>query len=745
MGKFRLKSKSSTKTSRTSEKTFTSESGEHTYPTEKLIIRVPKVELEQNKDFMHADNKGKAVPKEGSRFEANEESNKSHSLGFLTKFLKSYEENSGTTTQTPKVTIPSKQDRDSLLSDMLNSSHKLASDRTEKIDDIKPLDSNENIQKQIRANGRRGGIKVGRKPSQSEGLENPGGSSRQQSGRRRGQHKSQSNQSAEQIGRQTNKTKGLRKPVGSSRRISGRDRGQSKSNSDLPEEQIGTNQNTEPERNSVGFTRKKSGRRGGQQKLNSEELSKEVKVTPARKTHAPVFRSNKETINNIYNIIEQAEHIQSDIMKKSEETISNKSPIHGRKKEHSEIIENVNDRDQPESVKNPSLEIKPSNLFLSTFMGFQRTKRPQKAPSTENDKDKNYNQDQRNTQTDAQTKADSKYPKRHRFSPGVTKPEPTAEEERPGDDNSGNKSQSRPVNPAIQNIRGRNSLFSRKPIRPSENKQKVGYETIKSDLRDTDKSTLNNKKEIKENKKVSQSRSRFGVNARPRSIFGRPNTTKKEQTGITSTSTITPNEALLTQEGGNARSSIHKQEPDRATLFHSRTTQSKKEISEDNDEKSIGNLSPVRLGTRGRGGHRTEPSIVEVQTSSPVFLPTARPLPAQKKIEYSEIVRHGQGRPVGSFDQHIVNGQEKDNKYPKLGSSQGRHGVQVRGRSRGAARGEKPVGSQTEGGNSIEESTSMFPSNARFSIPETRRTNPSEISLPSHARFSIPETKDKSF
>merc|ERR1712128_238028 len=145
----------------------------------------------------------------------NEESNKSHSLGFLTKFLKSYEENSGTTTQTPKVTIPSKQDRDSLLSDMLNSSHKLTSDRTEKIDDIKPLDGNENIQKQIRGNGRRGGIKVGRKPSQSEGLEKPGGSSRQQSGRR-GQHKSQSNQSAEQIGRQTNKTKGLRKPVVSS-------------------------------------------------------------------------------------------------------------------------------------------------------------------------------------------------------------------------------------------------------------------------------------------------------------------------------------------------------------------------------------------------------------------------------------------------------------------------------------------------------------------------------------------------
>merc|ERR1712128_177017 len=295
-------------------------------------------------------------------------------------------------------------------------------------------------------------------------------------------------------------------------------------------------------------------------------------------------------------------------------------------------------------------------------------------------------------------------------------------------------SQSRPVNPAIQNIRGRNSLFSRKPFRPSGNKQKVGDETIKSDLRDTDKSTLNDKKEIKENKEVSQSRSRLNARERPRSIFGRPNTTKKEQTGITSTSTITPNEALLTQEGGNARSSIHKQEPDRATLFHSRTTESKKEISEDNDEKSIGNLSPVRLGTRGRGGHRTEPSIVEVQTSSPVFLPTARPLPAQKKIEYSEIVRHGQGRHAGSFDQHIINGQEKDNKYPKLGSSQGRHGVQGRGRSRGAARGEKPGGSQTEGGNSIEESTSTFPSHARFSIPEI---SPDLATRPHTTRFSV--------
>merc|ERR1712106_258493 len=187
----------------------------------------------------------------------------------------------------------------------------LASDRTEKIDDIKPLDGNENIQKQIRGNGRRGGIKVGRKPSQSEGLENPGGSSRQQSERKRGQHKSQSNQSVEQIGKKTNKTKGLRKPVGSSRRISGRDRGQSKSNSDLSEEQIGINQNTEPERYSDGFTRKKSRRRVGQQKLSSEELSKEVKVTPARKNHAPVFRSNKETINKIHKLMLRQRLIQN--------------------------------------------------------------------------------------------------------------------------------------------------------------------------------------------------------------------------------------------------------------------------------------------------------------------------------------------------------------------------------------------------------------------------------------------------
>eukprot|EP00091_Calanus_sinicus_P007345 TRINITY_DN18355_c0_g1_i1.p1 TRINITY_DN18355_c0_g1~~TRINITY_DN18355_c0_g1_i1.p1 ORF type:complete len:296 (-),score=48.86 TRINITY_DN18355_c0_g1_i1:276-1163(-) len=128
--KFRIKDKSQQKNSRNSINTILSESGEHTYPTERIIIRVPKHELENSNTGGIKNSKIVHTEEENNMNETLNESDKANSLSFLKTFLKSYEKDSATTTQIPKVTIPSKQDRDLLLSNMLNSNHKLNSDET---------------------------------------------------------------------------------------------------------------------------------------------------------------------------------------------------------------------------------------------------------------------------------------------------------------------------------------------------------------------------------------------------------------------------------------------------------------------------------------------------------------------------------------------------------------------------------------------------------------------------------------
>merc|ERR1719312_1584319 len=209
-----------------------------------------------------------------------------------------------------------------------------------------------------------------------------------------------------------------------------------------------------------------SGKRRGQKKDHRQNSKiPKIETKQVTRSQVPVFRSNKRTHSKLENDI-------------STELALN------RTKEDSNMSRNITDKNKTETATTAPLEINPSNLFLSRFMGIQRTKRPDKAPAKVNNKI--------DTNTKVPTKSVAKYPLRHRFSPVVTKPVLSTdypEEERANINNDIPKSQAISIK-ATQSIRGIKSKFSRKSFRPHKS---FGNSDQESESKEN-KSTPDNKK-----------------------------------------------------------------------------------------------------------------------------------------------------------------------------------------------------------------------------------------------------------
>merc|ERR1719312_572514 len=187
-----------------------------------------------------------------------------------------------------------------------------------------------------------------------------------------------------------------------------------------------------------------SERRRGQKKAHRQkDKIPKIETKQVTKSQAPVFRSYKRTHSNLQN------------------NFSTESPLH-RTKEDSNISRNITDKNKTEAATTATLEINYSNLFLSRFMGIQRTKRPDKAPAKVNNKVV--------TQTKVPTKSVAKYPLRHPFSPVATKPVLSTdypEEERATINTDIPESQANSIK-TVQAIKGLKRKFSRKSFKPDK-------------------------------------------------------------------------------------------------------------------------------------------------------------------------------------------------------------------------------------------------------------------------------------
>jgi len=554
--KFRIKTKGR-KIENTNE--YVSESGEHTYSTDRIIIRIPKDENEVDVA---------ATPEEKVRTSHGE--NKVHSLKFLQSFLKSYEKSSETTTVLPKVTVPSKQERDSLLHDMLNNN--ADSEATKKIDSINIVHGDKNDANKIN------------------------------------EHKNQGDTTA-MLKADHNKPLSVKSNVRKTHL--GRQRGNRKPNGDTVD-------------------------------LNTPSIKN------ARKP--PTFRSNKQRINNIYNIIEQAEQLKS-----TNSTAINKDN------------ENIT----------LHMEEKPSNLFLSTFMGIQRTKRPkfksgEQAPratttTTTVASEIGINNDQTNIQSDKKSKKPAnRIETQVNTSTAVT---------------------------STEKSRGRNGIFSRKPF----NFPRRTQHDIKETQKDEEEKSQDNEIETEERPLLLKPKHRFdfSARARPRNLFNHPRTSKVTLKPTEDTLNEKLSSTLITKSDTEVTESATENNvqvisstealeiPSTNPNLVSKTDKSNRiNIGQEIKNESSTPSHVPKFNLRGRGRTVGERIGVPKSRPPPSFLPTTKSL-SGKKV-YSIIERGEEDQRAILSTSETLENEVKDD-YNDANKAKSRSRAQVIGRARGGA------------------------------------------------------------
>jgi len=342
-----------------------------------------------------------------------------------------------------------------------------------------------------------------------------------------------------------------------------------------------------------------SGRRRGQKKAHRQnDKIQKIEIKQVTKSQAPVFRSYKRKHSNLQN------------------DLSTESPL-DRTKGDSNISRNITDKNKIEAATTATLEINSSNLFLSRFMGIQRTKRPDKAPAKVNNKIV--------TQTKVPTKSVAKYPLRHPFSPVATKPVLSTdypEEERATINTGIPESQANSIK-TVQAIRGLKRKFSRKSFKP-------------------DKGLGNSDQELesKENRKTPDDERINFVAAGKQSDHG---------------GRVVPNRETKARVGFDK---------DVVEKIGEIDTPDKKKSGEDDNKRFAGRLSSERTINRGRssfnrgrgnihrgrGDFSNEENVIESSSTSRTvssLKPFKRPMLFKKPLEYSQIVRSGQSKIKG--------------------------------------------------------------------------------------------------